>query len=530
MNILLCCSTGMSSSIVAKALREAAKNIDVDYRFMALSTGQIEMQLDKADMVLIAPQNIAELTRITQLGKDRNIPVLVIEREDYGNIDSQKILLFIKIQAEKEGNTEMENKSTNFLEKHLMPIAVKVGSNKPLTIIRNAMCACMALLIIGSMSILLSNIPYEPIALFMLPASTLFNTIFNATTGIMGLLTAASIAYYGALEYKQDVFVSIATSVSIFMLSQYQMAEDGEYFLNVEGLGTVGLITAILVGFITLKTLEFFKKKNIGIKMPSGVPEAVSQSFTSLLPALFLLTFFGILVVVFHFNLNAIIATLLSPVTYALNSVPGYAIYHMLCALVFFCGINSQVVIGVALPFLMQNGALNEKAYLAGEPLMYAATNATDAMIWAGGTGATLGLVILMSLTAKSRYFKTLGRMSIGPGIFNINEPIIFGTPICFNPLFMVPFILTPGVLAGLTFFLMQSGMIAMPHVANLPWTTPPVIVGFLMTGGSISTTIWSLMIVMISMLVYYPFLRIADKQFYQKELAENTQKQGETA
>ena len=100
------------------------------------------------------------------------------------------------------------NASTTFLEKHMMPLVVRVGSNRPLTIIRNAMCACMALLIIGSCSILLSNLPWAPLANIMQPAAPLFNTIFNVTTGIMGLLTAASVAYYGAQEYKQDVFVS----------------------------------------------------------------------------------------------------------------------------------------------------------------------------------------------------------------------------------------------------------------------------------------------------------------------------------
>ena len=414
--------------------------------------------------------------------------------------------------------------STTFLEKHMMPMVARVGSNRPLTVIRNAMCACMALLIIGSCSILLSNIPWAPLANMMAPAAPVFNAIFNTTTGIMGLLTAASVAYYGAQEYRQDVFVSIATSVSLFILSQYQFTEGGEYQLNIEGLGTSGLISAILIGFITLKTLALFKEKNIAIRMPKGVPDAVSESFTSLLPALFLLIIFSLLVVVFHFNINVVIARILTPVTYVLNSAPGYALYHMLCALVFFCGINSQVVIGVAMPFLMQNGALNEKAFQAGEQLMFAATNATDAMIWAGGTGATLGLVILMALTAKSQYFKKLGRMSLGPGIFNINEPVIFGSPICFNPLFMLPFILTPGLVAGSTYLLMQHGIIDMPHVANLPWTTPTFIVGFLMTGGSLSTTLWSFMIIIISLLIYFPFFRIADKQLYLKEQQEAAQ------
>lgn len=422
------------------------------------------------------------------------------------------------------------NASTTFLEKNLMPLVARIGSNRALTVIRNAMCACMALLIIGSTSILLSNIPWAPLANFMAPAAPVFDAIFNATTGIMGLLTAASVAYYGALEYKQDIFVTIATSVSLFILSQYQLAASGAYQLNSEGLGTSGLISAILIAFITLKTLALFKQKNIGIRMPKGVPDAVSESFTSLLPALFLLAIFSLLIVVFHFNINVVIARVMTPVTYVLNSAPGYAFYHMLCALVFFCGINSQVVIGVAMPFLMQNGALNEKAFQAGEQVMFAATNATDAMIWAGGTGATLGLVVLMSLMAKSQYFKKLGRMSLGPGIFNINEPVIFGTPVCFNPLFMLPFILTPGLIAASTYLLMQYGIIDMPHVANLPWTTPTFVVGFLMTGGSISTTLWSFMIVIISVLIYYPFFRMADKQLYLKEQQETASQNKENA
>ncbi|EXU77147.1 PTS transporter subunit EIIC [Erwinia papayae] len=518
MNILVCCSTGMSSSIVVRKLRQTARLQGLDYYFLAVSIGQIALYIQQADVVLIAPQNISDTPHLKEIIHAQGKVMMTLEREEYGSINTAAILEKIKNQLQGKGNTTMNQTSTTFLEKHLMPVVVRVGSNRALTVIRNAMCACMALLIIGSTSVLFSNLPYAPLANFMAPAAPFFNTIFNATTGVMGLLTAASIAYYGALEYKQDIFVTIATTVSLFIVSQYQPGEGNEYILNTEGLGTSGLISAILIGFITLKTLAFFKEKNIAIRMPDGVPDAVSESFTSLLPALFLLALFSTLIVVFHFNINVLIARVMTPVTFVLNSAPGYAFYHMLCALVFFCGINSQVVIGVAMPFLMQNGAANEKAFQAGEQVIFAATNATDAMIWAGGTGATLGLVLLMALTAKSQYFKKLGRMSSGPGIFNINEPIIFGAPVCFNPLFMVPFILTPGITAAATFLLMQHGVITMPHVANLPWTTPTFIVGFLMTGGSLSTTLWSLAIVLISMLFYYPFFRIADRQLYQQE------------
>lgn len=145
-------------------------------------------------------------------------------------------------------------------------------------------------------------------------------------------------------------------------------------------------------------------------------------------------------------------------------------------------------------------------------------------MMWAGGTGATIGLVILMAFFAKSKQMKEIGKMSLGPGIFNINEPIIFGTPICFNGLFLIPFVLLPGVLAFTTYILMSTGIIQMGVVSMVPWTLPPVVCAFLMSGGAISTTIWGVCIVIISLLVYYPFFKIADKQALEEELkAEKT-------
>lgn len=194
----------------------------------------------------------------------------------------------------------------------------------------------------------------------------------------------------------------------------------------------------------------------------------------------------------------------------------------MLCGFVFFCGINSAVVCNVALPFILANGAANEAAVAAGQAPIFAATYGVDTMIWGGGTGVTIGLVLLMTFVAKSKFFKTLGRMSFGPGIFNINEPVIFGTPICFNPIFFIPFVILPGVLATSTVLLMEAGIVAMPTIGMVPWTLPPILIGFFMTGGAISTTIWAALVVVISVVVYYPFFKMADKQQYEKEINES--------
>lgn len=405
---------------------------------------------------------------------------------------------------------------SDFIEQKLMPIAAKVGENRVLTIIRNSMCVYIALLILGSISILLTNFPVEAVANFLAPAAPLFNTIFNCTTGVMGLYAAASVAYYAALEYKTDVFASVLTSVGAFLITQ----TTADATLDVAGLGSNGLISAMVVGFVTVGVMRFCVDRNIVIKMPAGVPSAVGESFTSLIPAAFIVLFFGVVTIVFNIRINDVMALVFSPLAMAVNTPLGYAIYHALCGLVFFCGINSAVVIGVVQPFIMQFGAANEAAFAAGEALPYSITYATDSMLWAGGTGMTIGLVILMAFVAKSSQFKTLGRMSLAPAIFNINEPIIFGTPICFNPIFLIPFVLCPGVMAFLTFLLTDMGILGAPVVGMVPWTLPPIAVGFFMGAGTITNILWSIACVIVPIVVYYPFFRMADKRQYADELA----------
>lgn len=415
---------------------------------------------------------------------------------------------------------------STFMESKIMPVAMRVGDNRVLTIIRNAMTVSIALIIVGSACILLSNFPVEAIANVLAPANGFFNAVYNSTTGMMGLLTAAGLAYYAAQEYGTDVFSSVLTSVCAFLLTQ----TTSEGVLDTTGLGASGLITAMVVGFATVAVIRFFTSRNLVIKMPAGVPPAVAESFTSLIPASIVLAFFGIVTIVFNVRINDLLAIVFSPLAMAVNTPVGYGVYHALCGLVFFCGINSAVVIGVVQPFIMQFGAANEAAWAAGQALPYSVTYATDTMIWAGGTGMTIGLVILMAFRAKSSQMKTLGRMSIAPGIFNINEPVIFGTPICFNPIFLIPFVLCPGVMAFLTFLLTDLGVLSAPVVGMVPWTLPPIAIGVFMAAGNVANIVWSIACVVVPVIVYYPFFRMADRRELENEraaemaeVAENT-------
>lgn len=402
-----------------------------------------------------------------------------------------------------------------FLENKLMPFTNKVGNIPALIVMRNAMMSLVALLVVGSICAMLANFPIEAVKEFLAPMNTLFTSMNKVTTGSMALIIAIMVGYYGANQYNVDIGPAMVISTTAFLASQ--LTPDG---LNTGGLDSNGLLSALVIGFISVKFLQLLKERNIGIKMPAGVPEAVSQSLDSLIPITVMVMLFSFISMGLGFEINTFMINLLAPFANIFNTLPGYVIYHMACAFCFFCGLNSWIIMAAIYPILISNGAANEAAFLAGETIPYIITNSTDILIWVGGTGSTLALVLLMTFRGKSETYRAVGKVSLLPGIFEINEPVIFGTPICMNPLYFFPFVIIPGILAGATYALMDAGIIAMPVIANLTWRTPPLIIGWLMSNGALSTTIWAVLVFLISIVVYYPFFKIGDKMEYEKEQA----------
>jgi PTS system cellobiose-specific IIC component len=163
--------------------------------------------------------------------------------------------------------------------------------------------------------------------------------------------------------------------------------------------------------------------------------------------------------------------------------------------------------------------AQNLDAYKAGQEIPnIVSQNMFDIFVSIGGSGGTLGLVILMMTRAKSAHLKELGKLSIAPGLFNINEPIIFGTPIVMNPLMLIPFLLSPAVAVTLAYFTMKMGLVAkLPGIAA-PWTSPAGIGAFIASGGKISAGLLQFVIVLVQIVIWYPFFKIMDKQKYDEE------------
>uniref|UniRef100_UPI003703BC53 PTS sugar transporter subunit IIC n=1 Tax=Robertmurraya sp. TaxID=2837525 RepID=UPI003703BC53 len=266
-------------------------------------------------------------------------------------------------------------------------------------------------------------------------------------------------------------------------------------------------------------------KKNIVIKMPDSVPPAVSKSFVALVPGFIVITIiFLIRLVIEYFGISSIhdVVQLVlgKPLGLLGGSLIGSIVAYMLIMMLWSAGLHgTNIVAGVLSPVWLMATEENQIAFRAGEELPNIFTSQFfEVFVNIGGTGATFGLAMLMLFWAKSQQMKALGKLSAGPGTFMINEPIIFGTPIVMNPLLIVPFFLTPIVLIVVTYYSMKLGLVAKPAGIAIPWTTPPIIGGYLATGGKISGAVMQAVNVVIALAIYFPFFRMWDKMKQQEE------------
>jgi PTS system cellobiose-specific IIC component len=258
--------------------------------------------------------------------------------------------------------------------------------------------------------------------------------------------------------------------------------------------------------------------------MPDSVPSNVARSFTALIPAFFVIVIFDLIRIGFSFTAydtaQAFIFQILqTPLTALGSSLPATIVVLLFEGLLWSFGIHGSNIVGAVMqPIWLSLTADNAAAFSAHEALPHIVNyQFYSNFIKVGGAGGTLGLAILCVFVAKSAQFKTLGKLAIAPGIFNINEPLIFGIPIVLNPVMMIPFIITPVVLAIVAYFAMATGLVDFTNGTNLPWTTPPIVSGFLLNGwrGALLQVVQ----IGLSMAIYFPFFKLEDNKAYQLEL-----------
>ncbi|MEK4709644.1 PTS cellobiose transporter subunit IIC [Bacillus sp. FSL R10-2780] len=430
-----------------------------------------------------------------------------------------------------------------FLEKYVMPVAGKVAEQRHLQAIRDGIILTMPFLIIGSFFLIISALPIPGYNDFMAGVfgeswQKALGYPVSATFNIMSLIATFGIAYRLGGYYKVDALAAGALSLVTFLLATpFQVAyiiPSTKESVLVEGaipavlMGSQGLFVAMIIALISTELYRFIVQKKLIIKMPETVPPAVTRSFAALVPGFIVVTVIWILRLMIENtsfgSIHNIVGKILQEPLSALGaSLWGAVIAVIIVHVLWACGIHGAAIVGgVMSPIWLSLMDQNRVAFQAGQDVPNTITaQFFDLWIYMGGSGATLALVVGMLLFARSQQLKSLGRLSIAPGIFNINEMVTFGMPIVMNPLLLIPFILVPVVLTVVSYFAMEWGWVARPSGAAVPWTTPILFSGYLGSGGKISGVVLQLVNFALAFFIYLPFLKIWDKQKVAEEKGE---------
>lgn len=411
------------------------------------------------------------------------------------------------------------------LQEKLLPVAARLGNNKALVSIRDGITLTIPLLLIGSLLMVIASFPipgWEKYLGDIGVADYLWKGV-DSSFGLLGLVASFGIAYFMARQYKVDGIPAGIVSLSSFITVTPFITGEAGAGMPTAFMASKGLFVAMILGLINGYIYQWFINHNIQIKMPDGVPPAVSKSFSAIIPGA--VTIVGWLIVyatldkLSLLNLHEIAQVALGgPLGLLGNNVIGLLILIFLNSSFWFVGLHGgNVVNAVMKPLWLANLDANKVAYQTGETLPNIFTSVfMDNFVFIGGGGATIGLVLALGYLAHkkkaSKQLKTLAPITVIPGLFNINEPAMFGVPIVLNILLLVPFILAPMFNLLVAWGAMASGLVPLTYT-DPGWTMPPVISGLLAT-GSISGSLLQIVLIVLDVLLYLPFVIAIEKWF----------------
>ena len=462
----------------------------------------------------------------------------------------------------KERNSKMKEKFMN----GLLTLAGKMQSNSVLSAIKDSFVDNMPVVIWGAFCTLFQFVlcqtggvpdPKTGELIYYVSLANVpgfgwlhsLNPIFTTANYGCRNFMAVAICVLVAMHYAENIghpndktvpAVALASFVTLINTSASTTTEAGETvtisnvvassYTSATGL-FVGLIVGILTTLLYVKLVDSGKLK---ISLPDSVPPNVSQSFAVLFPTIITIlcvSIVGYICSMFGLTMFDVIKTMMAPVEKIMTGLPGYLVVLFLMQLLWWFGIHGPNVMGaVTSPFMTKMMATNLALYQAGEGVSASGVfyqAGSPYSIIAGpfeagwrcptGSGITGGLIIAVLLFSKRDDFKAIAKLAIPCGIFNINEPIIFGIPMVMNPMFAVPFFLAPIACASLGYLVQYLGLCPL-FVINVPWTTPVGIFGFLASSGNIMGGIWQAVIIIgASTLIYTPFVIASNRQ---KEVA----------
>ena len=410
--------------------------------------------------------------------------------------------------------------------------AAKLGNQIHLKTLRDAFATIMPLYILAGLAVLVNNVIFTKLLSgAALEAATYWgNLIVNGTLNISGLMIAPMICYFLSRNrrFGNPLAAAMITIASLIIMMPGTItavpvgSEDAvvlQGVISFANLGTNSMFAGIIIGLLATELfIRISNIKRLRIDLGDSVPQAVGDSFNVLIPVVLSLSIFAILSTVlakcFGTDLIALISTLIqTPLKNVGTSLAGCLILYSLGNLLFTQGIHQSVIYSSILePLLIVNMNENMAAYLAGEPIPNIINvSMVPGFGMLGGSGSTICLVIATLLFSKYKPSRDIVKMAAIPGIFNINEPMIFGYPIVFNYALVIPFIAVPAMGITVSYVATALGLMN-PCVVQVPWTTPPLVSGFLATAGDWRAVVVQAIIIVLGVLIYLPFMKISEK------------------
>ena len=442
----------------------------------------------------------------------------------------------------------MFEKISNLIEGRLAGPLEKLSNQRHLRAIRDGIIATLPLIIVSSLLMVIAfsynqmpeswgirQVIQDNAVAILLP--------YRMSMYIMTLYAVFGIGYSLAKSYDLDglsgailaelTFLLTIVPVSIpdvtesisalaetnAELSTFLSALPSGYVIPAEYLGSSGMFIGIISAFIGVEIYRFTQVKGFKITMPAAVPPAVARSFESLTPTIIIILGVSTITMWLGINVHQLVGNLIKPLISVTDTLPSTLLIIFLIMFFWSFGIHGDSVVSslarpIWLILLDQNTAAvasgGVATHIGVEPFL-------QWFVHIGGSGATLGLAILFCVKAKSKYGKTLGRTTILPSIFNINEPMIFGAPIVLNPMLLIPFIVTPLILATIAWIATAMNLVNCA-VTIAPWTLPGPIGAYLACGGDWRAAVLNVILIIISIIIYYPFFKMYDNELLAEE------------
>lgn len=428
-------------------------------------------------------------------------------------------------------------RSSDWFERYLVPPLGALASSVYLQSIRDAFIIfTLPLIIAGSVFLVLANPPIPALATLIAPYQTDILVPYQLSFGLMALFLAFGVAYSLAQYRRTEPVQPGILAMVLFLVATMPVRDLTTLTLGevLPYLGGQGLLVAILIGILTTEVMRWFRASRFTIRLPRSVPRNVTRAFEALVPTLLLLTLvWGIEWFVSSFTyadsagihqmtIPFLLMQVFKPLVAVQDSYPAAVLEIVLMMLLWSVGIHGMnVVTAIAAPFwfatLASNAASAHPHGIVTEPFFHIFAHL-------GGSGATWPLVIYM-LRSRSEQLRTVGKVALGPAIFNINEPVTFGVPMVLNPIMMIPFVLAPVTIVTINYMAFASGLVHVPMVIQ-PFTVPIGISGFVATGGDIKGSFLQFFDLAVSALIYYPFFKAWERILVAREQATSVQQE----